>query len=50
MAAICAISAMRSGASSVPVGLAGELMSTALVRGVSAARMSAGRYWKPSSS
>ena len=41
---------MRSGSSTMPVGLQGELMSTALVRGVICLATSSGRNWKPSSS
>ena len=42
--------AIRSAESSVPVGLAGELMRMALVRDVSRAFAASGRNWKPSSS
>ena len=44
------MAAMRSGPSTVPVGLAGELITMALVRGQSRALTASGRSWKASSS
>ena len=48
--ASAAIAAMRSADSTVPVGLAGELMTIAFVRGPRRSPIASGRYWKPSSS
>jgi len=44
------MAAIRSGASTLPVGFAGELTTMARVRGVSRSRIASGRYWKPSAS
>ena len=45
-----ASAAIRSGPSTVPVGLAGELIRMALVRGVTRARTTSGLNWNASSS
>ena len=41
---------MRSGASTLPVGLAGEFITMAFVRGLSRSRIVSGRYWNRSAS